>query len=189
VGQLNGKAFYYFAGTPYPLGGLGSISSSANAINDREQIVGWYSPTSYFDHHAFLYQTGSVTDLGTLGSDVNSEAEAISQDGHIVGWSGSRVDDSPTAFIDYQNVMTDLNTFLPANSGWHLENATGITDSGLIVGNGRRNGGDVHAFLLDLSASSPSTPDPAATPEPGTWAMLAGGTLAIVLRRRHLRNA
>ncbi len=184
VGQLAGRAFYYYAGTAYSIGGLGSISSSATAINDREQIVGWFSQNSIFDHHAFLYQLGSVTALGTLNGDTDSEALAISQDGHIVGWSGDSGGRTTTAFMDYHNVMTDLNTFLPTNSGWHLDSATGITDSGLIVGNGRLNGGDVHAFLLDLSAASPSTPDPAATPEPGTWAMLLAGTAVIGLRRR-----
>jgi hypothetical protein len=32
--------------------------------------------------------------------------------------------------------VTDLNSLLPANSGWILETATGIDDLGNIVGNG-----------------------------------------------------
>jgi hypothetical protein len=36
--------------------------------------------------------------------------------------------------------ITDLNTLLPAGSGWVLPNAWGITNSGLIIGGGTKNG-------------------------------------------------
>jgi probable HAF family extracellular repeat protein len=42
--------------------------------------------------------------------------------------------------------MTDLNSLLPANSGWVLSDARGINDSGQIAGTGLINGRD-HAFL------------------------------------------
>ena len=43
--------------------------------------------------------------------------------------------------------MTDLNSRLPAGSGWVLEAATAINDSGEIVGWGRHNGVR-HAYRL-----------------------------------------
>ena len=43
--------------------------------------------------------------------------------------------------------MIDLNTMIPANSGWTLEFATDISDKGHIVGYGMKNG-VTKAFLL-----------------------------------------
>jgi probable HAF family extracellular repeat protein len=43
--------------------------------------------------------------------------------------------------------MQDLNNLIPANSGWTLEFAFAINDSGQITGRGSINGQD-HAFLL-----------------------------------------
>jgi hypothetical protein len=43
--------------------------------------------------------------------------------------------------------MTDLNTLIPADSGWILLSASHINDMGQIAGNGFLNG-VLHAFLL-----------------------------------------
>jgi len=43
--------------------------------------------------------------------------------------------------------MVNLNALIPANSGWELYAAYGISDNGLIVGQGLING-QQHAFLL-----------------------------------------
>ena len=44
------------------------------------------------------------------------------------------------AFLWRNGVMTDLNTLLPAASGWLLQVATSISDGGQIVGYGTLNG-------------------------------------------------
>lgn len=36
--------------------------------------------------------------------------------------------------------MVDVNTLLPANSGWVVQSCTGINDNGQICGNGLHNG-------------------------------------------------
>ena len=46
------------------------------------------------------------------------------------------------------NVCTDLNTVLPANSGWVLTSAESISDNGFIVGYGVRNGVAGKVYLL-----------------------------------------
>ena len=43
--------------------------------------------------------------------------------------------------------ITDLNSLIPAGSGWVLNRATGINDAGQIVGSGTING-VLHVFLL-----------------------------------------
>lgn len=43
--------------------------------------------------------------------------------------------------------MSDLNSFLPANSGWELFIANGINERGQIIGTGRFNGQN-RGFLL-----------------------------------------
>jgi hypothetical protein len=71
--------------------------------------------------------------------------------------------------------MTDFNSLVMADSGWVLQNATGINDTGLIVGSGTLNGA-VHEFLLT----------PAGIPEPATaavWAGFGGLVLAAGWRR------
>jgi hypothetical protein len=46
-------------------------------------------------------------------------------------------------------MLVDLNSLLPANSGWQLFQATAINSSGAIVGYGTRNGSaSAHAHLM-----------------------------------------
>ena len=45
--------------------------------------------------------------------------------------------------------MADLNSLIPADSGWFLQQISGINDRGQIVGQGiNRTTGANHAFLL-----------------------------------------
>ena len=81
---------------------------------------------------------------------------------------------SAQAFLYANGAMIDLNKMLPANSGWHLDFATGISDTGLILGTGTLTGAQNHTFLLELNA----------TPEPGTWALLLAGCVVAGVRRR-----
>jgi len=108
-----------------------------------------------------------MTGLGYLGSCSdnvpNSVAYGINDAGQIVGVS-SNYCSGGGAFLYEGGAMTDLNSFLPTSSGWELEAATAINDSGQIVGTGIING-QVHAFLLDTANSS--------SPEPSTLVRFA----------------
>ena len=61
--------------------------------------------------------------------------------------------------------MTDLNSLIPSSSGWTLESANDINDSGWIVGVGLNPSGQTDAFLL------------APVPEPSTVALLLAAAL------------
>lgn len=63
--------------------------SQATAINAADQVAGWVRTLSSTNapEHAFVWQQGNLTDLGTLGEDARSAAVAIDDSGAVVGWS------------------------------------------------------------------------------------------------------
>ena len=88
-----------------------------------------------------------MQDLGTLGTDPISLGGWINNRGQVVGWSCDASGDC-RAYLWQNNVMTDLNALIPANSPLYLMNAFGINDSGEIAGLALQiSTGDVHAFL------------------------------------------
>lgn len=110
-------------------------SSSAEAVNDAGQIVGW-ALTEDDVPHAVLWQDGGITDLGTLGDDTASYATAISDNGLIVGVSGaSPLEPSETghAVLWRDGQIIDLGT-LPGGS---YSGATDVNDAGQVVGCGQ----------------------------------------------------
>lgn len=105
-------------GTVTDLGALGGVRSSAAAINDNGQIVG-YETTSSGATDGFLYSNGTMTDLGSF------TPAAINDNGVMVGGQ----------YIDSGSTVTNLNTLVPAGSST-IQNATAINNNGQIVANG-----------------------------------------------------
>ena len=129
-----------------------SNQSIATALNAAGQVVcisymvdpltGAEDGTS----QAYVWQNGHIQRLGQLGGRPITSALAINNKGEIVGEADSG-DLNGRPFLWRNGKMTDLNNFLPPNSGWELNGAHGINDSDEIVGYGVHDGGN-HAFLL-----------------------------------------
>jgi probable HAF family extracellular repeat protein len=143
------RAFLWTSGAGFTdLGTLaGFTDAEATAINAAGQVVGEASTGSIGPVHGFLWMSdGTMTDLGTLPGFASVHPHAINA-GVVVTGEASNDPAPGRAFIWQNNVITDLNTLIPPESGWLLQRATGINDSGQIVGTGVV-GGQTHAFLL-----------------------------------------
>lgn len=138
--EMYGHAFLW-NGSMQDLGTLGWAQSQANAINDNGQVVGHLVNDNQDDWHAFLSQGGGMQDLG----GTQSVAYDINNAGLIVGESGGR------AVLWDNGQRQDLNSLIPADSGWILSSARAINERGQIVGRGSFNG-QTRAFLLSPRA-------------------------------------
>jgi autotransporter-associated beta strand protein/probable HAF family extracellular repeat protein len=150
-------------GSMSDLGTLGGNYSYAWSINDRNQIAGAATTADDLEYHAVFFANGARADLGTLGGTY-SEAFDINAFAAIVGAS-QMADGQSHAFHSAGAAKLDLNGLIPADSGWVLQSARAVNDSGYIVGWGTNPLGQVHAFLL-----TPVTQDPLWKPDAdGTW--------------------
>jgi probable HAF family extracellular repeat protein len=147
VGQSEGPDFFTHAvsfanGKVQDLGTLGGFNSSANAINDKGQIVGT-SDTSANDgtQHAFVSSSKGLIDIGTLNGTGSSVASGINDFGMIVGQSSTTSGDTH-AFIYHNGKITDIGTL-----GGTFSAATAINLEGIAVGYSTLSGDQViHAF-------------------------------------------
>lgn len=105
----------------------GHSDSWALGINDRNEVIGGHEVNN--QTHGFVWQAGTVTDLGTRAGGDYSLAEAINRNGDIVGESGSYAAPGGIhAVLWHAGAISDLGT-LGGNSL-----ATAINDTGVIVG-------------------------------------------------------
>ena len=152
-----------WSGTQFvDLGSLGSPYCVAAAINARDQVVGYSSLPNGVDFSGFEWQRGHMSALQPYPGDTESFALGISDQGLILGQSGTFT--YVRAVVWHGNSIVDLNTLIPANSGWQLTEAAAMNASGQIVGQGVING-QYHAFLLtptrDVDQALASLPAPA----------------------------
>jgi probable HAF family extracellular repeat protein len=129
--------------------GGGTTGNIAFDINNQGQVVGQSNLPGDTTHHAFLWQNGVMTDLGTILGLPVSLANGINNKGQVVGFSQDMNNNNTVAWLWQNGVMTDLNTLIPADSPLFLIEALGINDRGQIAGPAfNASTGDFHGFLL-----------------------------------------
>ena len=139
------------------------------AINNQGSIAGETALTGA-GGQAFIYMDGQMQLLGDLGGP--TWAQGMNDLNQVVG--SAHIGNVVHAFVwDQQTGMVNLNSAIPADSGWSLAYALDINEAGQIVGVGDYNG-KTSPFLLNP------------IPEPSTWALmvLGGGAFLYVHRRR-----
>lgn len=135
----------------------------AAGINDAGQVTGVFTPPGLLQQHAFVYQNGVFTDIGTLPGYSNvpyALPYAINNSGTIVG------DSNAAAFVYESGTMSILKRL-------SARTAYAVNDGGDVVGGlGTARGGgpfEGHGFLfsnnsmidigtLDGDSNSPSIP-------------------------------
>ncbi len=134
----------------------GYNSSGAAAMNNKEHVVGvsycFPNATGCKPFHAFLWtKSKGMQDLGDLPSGFGSSAYAVNGFDQVVGYAGpynaGGIESGPYPFLWAKGTMWNLNSLIPANSGWQLYTATGINDKGQITGWGINSQG-VRSFVL-----------------------------------------
>jgi probable HAF family extracellular repeat protein len=170
-------AFLYSNGAITSLPESGFTGCQARAINNTGQIAGMCTDTSG-NTHLVLWQNGTITDLGTLAG---VESVAINSNGQIAGtvftggttggflynngtitnlgiFAPNAINDNGVmvggSSIDSGGTVQDLNSLIPAGSGYQIQIAGGINDTGQIVAYASYSTQNLsqHAVLLNPSS-------------------------------------
>jgi hypothetical protein len=152
--------------TPFTTGNGFGINNAGVAVGEfRSAING-----TLVDSAAFRYDATSGTTLLPLPASLeDGRASAINVGGDIVGAAWTNDSAGSIAALWRNGQPIDLNTQIPAGSGWVLSNAVAISDNGYIAAFGTFNGSSARALLAPI-------------PEPSGIAVIAG--LLLPLRRR-----
>jgi probable HAF family extracellular repeat protein len=150
---------FYFDGVSTHYMSLDFGDGAGYALNDGGQVVG-YSQTEDGNLSATLWTNKGQTQtfLPPLNDTFNTTiANDINNQGQIVGLART-VEENRRAVLWQNGQIIDLNTLIPANSGWVLEDATHINNRGEILGRGRINQGEERQFVLTLRAGDTIAP-------------------------------
>lgn len=91
-----------------------------------------------------------MTDLGRLPGSHSAVVFAINDHAQIVGWctlDGNVTTGAHRAVLWYKGQVVDINTLLPSDSGWVMEDCYAINRYGQIVASGTFNGNKASALL------------------------------------------
>lgn len=151
--SVAGGAFHAFIwqnGVMTDLGTLaGGTTSVGEAINDSGVVAGFATDSAGNDHAA-LWTNGQMTELPSLTGFTVSFANSENSKGWVVGEANNGTGE--VAVLWANGAIYNLNSFLPANTGWILGDATSINDHGQVIGIGT-DGGQLTGFELTLPTS------------------------------------
>lgn len=137
------RAFFYSEGRQQYLGWGGY--TVATGLNDSGQVSGYGRMPGSDTLHAFRWQNGTTTELGTLGGSY-ATTQDINEAGQIIGTSalaGPAGAEPTHAFLWDNGRMSDLGTLGGSNS-----TALDLNDAGDVVGSSLIGDGNTqHAFL------------------------------------------
>ncbi len=152
-GATSAEHAFVYDGTMRDLGTFDAFQGGASDINDDGTIVGYRKANPGYPR-AVVYAAGIVIEIPPLygTSTRGATANAINNRGQVVGDSDER------AFLFEDGRLVDLNTLLPAGSGWVLTSATDINDAGTIVGTGLHFGQE-RAYKLSLTPLARYVPE------------------------------
>jgi len=122
----------------------GWIASQGLAINRFAEVTGYFYGADYVTH-GFLYQSGKAQDLGPnfLPSALDDFADVVGTNSQLVG-----PEMSGTAALYADGVLQNLNTLIPAKTGFYLADAVAINNSGQIIGDGILTNSDFQEYVL-----------------------------------------
>ena len=160
TGLPDADPFLWHKGKMIDLGTLGGTNGFAQCANDHLQVIGMSSLTAnpaacdfpVFNVggtgcHAFFWEDGLMTDLGTLGGD-NSEALWLNESGEVVGSAdlpGPSGNQTHDAVLWKNGKIYDLGTV----PGDPCSRGRGLNSRGQVVGGSSDCHNFLHAFLWE----------------------------------------
>lgn len=127
---------------------VGGLAGSASGINNAGQIVGAYV-TPGGQTNAFVWNNGSLVNLGTLNGGTWSTANAINASGQIVGTSATGLN-TFAAFFSNGAGMTSLCPSCTGSSWANAVNSSGVA-AGTFISGGYLNAAEyVNGTAVDL---------------------------------------
>lgn len=131
----------------------GGTYSHAGFINDKGEVAGFSTGARDAQgnrlRRAFYWKDGEMRDLGTIGDDA-SDANGLNNRGQVVGetfdWKNGEAIRGWVA--ERGGTAVDLNTLIPANSGYFIMSAMNINDLGEIAARAITPDGEEHPVKL-----------------------------------------